>query len=105
MDDIQFRTVSEGKVKWLEREVTEQEILVALEDIEGDKAPGPDDFYFKFIKACWKRRWGARGADFIEVFKEFYENSALNKGLRIPLSPTYRKVKVRQNQPTLDQSA
>lgn len=77
MDDIHFKKISEGKMRWLEREFSEREILAALGSIEGDKAPGPDYFNFKFIKACWN----VVGPDFLKVFKEFYEHGIINKGL------------------------
>lgn len=49
MDGIQFRKVFEARASWLEKEFTEQQIKAALDGIEGDKAPSPDDFNFKFI--------------------------------------------------------
>ncbi|XP_021995163.1 uncharacterized protein LOC110892297 [Helianthus annuus] len=44
-------------------------------ECEGDRAPGPDGFNFRFIKKCWA---GLR-ADIVDLFNRFYKEGSLNK--------------------------
>ena len=37
----------------LEREFAREEIIAALREVEGDKAPGPDGFTIAFFQKCW----------------------------------------------------
>ena len=37
----------------LEREFEKEEIIEALKEAEGDKAPGPDGFTIAFFQKCW----------------------------------------------------
>ncbi|KAM0071560.1 putative RNA-directed DNA polymerase [Helianthus debilis subsp. tardiflorus] len=50
------------------------EIKDAVWECDGDRAPGPDGFNFKFLKRCWN---GLQG-DFINLFNAFYNNPCLN---------------------------
>lgn len=83
------RSVKGGRSGW-KKEFTEQEIKAALDSIKGDKAPGPDGFNFKFIKACWE----VMGPDFFKVFKEFYYNGVLHKGLKNSCHPCTKKGRI-----------
>ena len=38
----------------LEREFEEEEVIEALMEVEGDKAPGPDGFTMAFFQKCWR---------------------------------------------------
>lgn len=65
------------KVVWLEREFSLDEIRVALDSLEGDKSPSPDDFTFSFFKSCWE----TVGPDFVRVFREFHKDGIINRRL------------------------
>ncbi|XP_021999377.1 uncharacterized protein LOC110896221 [Helianthus annuus] len=52
------------------------EIKDAIWDCGSEKAPGPDDINFRFIKKCW----GSLQADFIKVFEEFSQNATISHG-------------------------
>ena len=45
--------VSEENNVSLMKSFTEEEIRNVVWDMESDKAPGPDGFYFHFYKVCW----------------------------------------------------
>ena len=74
---LQFDQISQQESENLERSFTEDETHAALMEMNGDKAPGPDDFTMAFWQSCW---------DFIkeevlEMFKDFYEHSSFLKSL------------------------
>ncbi|RVW79590.1 Transposon TX1 uncharacterized 149 kDa protein [Vitis vinifera] len=74
---LQFDQISQQEAENLERPFTEDEIHVALMEMNGDKAPSPDGFTMDFWQSCW---------DFIkeeilEMFKDFYEHSSFLKSL------------------------
>ena len=50
---LQFDQISQQEVENLERFFTEDEIHVALMEMNGDKAPGPDGFTMTFWQSCW----------------------------------------------------
>ncbi|CAH1428815.1 unnamed protein product [Lactuca virosa] len=50
------------------RDVSYEEIKIALFDIEDDKAPGPDGYSAKFFKVAWE----IVGDDFRKAVKEFF---------------------------------
>ncbi|KAI3683245.1 hypothetical protein L1987_83746 [Smallanthus sonchifolius] len=52
------------------------EIRSAVWDCDGDRAPGPDGFNFKFLKRCW----GWLELDFVKLFEEFHHSGSLNPG-------------------------
>ncbi|GKA23125.1 hypothetical protein Tco_0709087 [Tanacetum coccineum] len=52
------------------REVSNDEIRVALHDIDDNKAPGPDGFTSRFFKASWE----TIGKDFCSTVKEFFSS-------------------------------
>ncbi|KAJ0443306.1 putative RNA-directed DNA polymerase [Helianthus annuus] len=51
------------------------EIKDAVWECDGDKAPGPDGFNFKFLKRCWN---GLQG-NFVKLFEEFYANPHISR--------------------------
>lgn len=50
IDNIQFNKIEESDRLLLEAEFSEDEITYCLKDCDGDKAPGPDGFNFKFLQ-------------------------------------------------------
>ncbi|RVW33333.1 putative ribonuclease H protein [Vitis vinifera] len=92
-NNIEFDSIGDEEAARLEESFSGDEVFLALSDLNGDKAPGPDGFSLAFWQFCW---------DFVKdevlgFFKEFYErgrqilDAALvaNEGLRQgdPLSP------------------
>ncbi|XXG77619.1 hypothetical protein AAC387_Pa08g1737 [Persea americana] len=83
LDGLSFPSISSDTRSWWERKFEEDEVRRALEECDGDKAPGPDGFNFSFITA---------GRDF---FKDDFVNGSPSKffkasrGIRHegPLSP------------------
>lgn len=67
MDGLAFPTILVDKSIWLER-AFEEKIYSALSDYVGDKAPGPDDFNFSFIKEAWDLLM----EDFCEMLAQFH---------------------------------
>ncbi|KAJ0876108.1 putative RNA-directed DNA polymerase [Helianthus annuus] len=68
-------TLSPEEKESLIRPFTTLEIKDAVWDCDGDRAPGPDGFNFKFLKRCWN---GLQG-NFLKLFEEFYVNPHLNR--------------------------
>lgn len=67
LEGLFFPSISLEDRSLLER-AFEEEVLRALEEYGGDKAPGPDGFNFSFIKA----RWGFLKEDFKSMLSEFH---------------------------------
>jgi hypothetical protein len=54
MGSADFMKLSENQAAWLEREVTIEEVHLAIFSSEGFKAPGPDGFNINFYKKFWE---------------------------------------------------
>ena len=52
MDGLEFTSIGEDKRLELERDFSKEEVVNVLQDIEGDKAPGPDGFTMAFFQKC-----------------------------------------------------
>ena len=52
-------------------------VFIALSNLNGDKAPGPDDFTLAF----WKFSWEIVKNDIMRMFKEFFESGKFVKNL------------------------
>ncbi|RVX06605.1 LINE-1 reverse transcriptase-like [Vitis vinifera] len=61
----------------LEMPFTEEEILGALMEMRGDKAPGPDGFTMAFWQECWE----FVKEEVVDLFKEFFEYGSFSKCL------------------------
>jgi hypothetical protein len=48
LDGLEFPCLDSVEADWLERPFQEEEVLQVLLNIDGDKAPRPDDFYCFF---------------------------------------------------------
>lgn len=53
LEGVSFPSLPLEVQAWMEREFEEEEVVKALEECGGDKAPGPDEFNFSFIRAAW----------------------------------------------------
>ncbi|GKE24807.1 cysteine-rich receptor-like protein kinase [Tanacetum coccineum] len=67
-------TMEEARL--FEKEFNEKEIWETIMECEGDKAPGPDSFNFKFIK----KYWDIIKADLVRVVMWFWENMEISRG-------------------------
>ncbi|RVW96465.1 Transposon TX1 uncharacterized 149 kDa protein [Vitis vinifera] len=56
---------------------TEEEIFLALMEMNGDKAPGPDGLTMAFWQSCWD----FLKKEVVELFKEFYDQKSFAKSL------------------------
>ncbi|RVW17733.1 putative ribonuclease H protein [Vitis vinifera] len=61
----------------MESPFIEDEIHVALMEMNGDKAPDPDGFTMAFWQSCWE----FIKEEILEMFKDFYEHSSFLKSL------------------------
>ncbi|MFS7930782.1 putative RNA-directed DNA polymerase [Helianthus anomalus] len=88
-------TISDHEASLLVNPFSVEEIKEAVWECEGERAPGPDGFNFKFIKRCWV---GLRD-DMVRLFNKFYEEGIINKSctssfialipkVKDPVSPT-----------------
>ena len=77
VEDLEFDQIDESERDWLERRFEKEEILLALNELAGDKAPGPDGFSLAFFHHCWR----VVESDVLAVFEEFYLHSKFEKSL------------------------
>ena len=85
MEGLEFDQIDGSERGWLERRF-EKEILLAVNELVGDKAPGPDSFSMAFFHHCWR----VVESDVLAVFKEFHHHSKFEKSLNatfITLTP------------------
>ena len=60
-----------------EREFTKEEIIMVLNEMEGDKTLGPDGFTMAFFQKCWRVvEW-----DVLAFFADFQRHCVFNKSL------------------------
>ncbi|XP_022850571.1 uncharacterized protein LOC111372446 [Olea europaea var. sylvestris] len=69
LEGLEFSTISEEDVSWLERLFGEDEIREVVFSMNDDRAPGPDGFSFAFYKACWE----VIRSDIVDVFAYFFQ--------------------------------
>ena len=53
MDGLDFACIEEEERLSLEKEFLKEEVIQVLREMEGDKAPSPDDFTMAFFHKCW----------------------------------------------------
>ncbi|RVW20304.1 Transposon TX1 uncharacterized 149 kDa protein [Vitis vinifera] len=53
MEGLDFNRIGDEDAARLEEVFSEEEVLKALSDLNGDKAPGPDGFPIRFWQFCW----------------------------------------------------
>ncbi|KAJ0445701.1 putative RNA-directed DNA polymerase [Helianthus annuus] len=70
-----LRSISELEATMLVNPFSLEEIKEAVWDCDGDRAPGPDGFNFKFIKRCWS----VIREDLVRLFNKFYEDGTINQ--------------------------
>ncbi|KAL9683503.1 hypothetical protein QQ045_015325 [Rhodiola kirilowii] len=77
LEELSFGFLSNEQRQFLENNITEEEILSAIKECDGNKAPGPDEFNINF----YKKFWLIVGDEVVEFIKEFCRNSRLSKGI------------------------
>ena len=59
MDGLEFTSIEEDERLELERDFSKEEVVKVLQEMEGDKAPGPDGFtmafFSKLLECCGNR--------------------------------------------------
>ncbi|RVX22106.1 putative sugar phosphate/phosphate translocator [Vitis vinifera] len=74
---LQLEQINQQEAENLEHPFSEDEIHSALMEMNGDKAPGLDGFTMAF----WQRCWVLVKEEVLDLFKEFYEQSAFIKSI------------------------
>lgn len=92
-----FNRISVDQCRWRERPFTREEVLMALKDMEEDKALGPDGFLTKFLTVCWE----VVENDVLDVFLEFHSKDHWCKSLSATFISLIPKKKGRRNLKTL----
>ena len=77
MDGLEFTSIGEDKRLELERDFSKEEVVNVLQDIEGDKAPGPDGFTMAFFQKCWS----VVEKDVMAFFDHFHRSSKFERSL------------------------
>ena len=52
MDGLEFARIKEDEQLDLERDFSKEEVVKVLQEMEGDKAPGPNGFTMTFFLKC-----------------------------------------------------
>ena len=74
---LQLDQISQQEAENLEIPFSKNEIQLALMEMNGDKALGPDGFTMAFWQSCWE----FVKVEILEMFKEFHEQSSFLKSL------------------------
>ena len=77
LDWLSFQRIGEKEAARLELPFTEEEVFTTLNDLNGDKAPGPDGFTIAF----WKFSWEIVKVGIMRMFKDFFETGNFVKNL------------------------
>jgi hypothetical protein len=74
---VDFTSLELEEATQLERPFSEKEVVLALNQISGEKAPGPDGFTLAFFHHCWD----VVKKEVLESFQEFYVHEDFEKSL------------------------
>ena len=77
LEGLLFSRLGDREALSLEVSFTEEEVFLALLDLNGDKAPRPDGFTVAF----WKFSWDIVKNDVMDVFKDFHQQGRFVKSL------------------------
>jgi hypothetical protein len=95
VDGLVFDQILDHEAGWLEREFEEEEVRKVVMAMEGDKAPGPDDFSIAFFQVCWE----VVKEDIMKIFREFHAKGKFEASLNstfislIPKIPSASEMK------------
>ncbi|KAK9286378.1 hypothetical protein L1049_014773 [Liquidambar formosana] len=76
-EDMAFKSLDLEEANGLERVFDELEVLEAINELNGDKAPGPDGFTIAFFQKCWR----VIKDDLMKVFEEFFAREKIENSL------------------------
>ena len=77
VDGLDFASLDESDRFSLQREFDGEEIIAALQEAEGDKAPGHDGFTIAFFQKCWC----VIEEDVMAFFADFHSQCIFEKSL------------------------
>ena len=77
LDRLDFATRSPNEARNLEMPFREEELFIALNEMEGDKASGPNGFTIAF----WQESWHFVKEEIMELFKEFHKHESFTRSL------------------------
>jgi len=77
MDGLEFARVEEDEWLELERDFSKEEVVKVLQEMEGDKAPGSNDFTMASFKKCWS----VVEIDVMAFFDHFHKSSEFERSL------------------------
>ena len=77
MDGLEFTSIEEDERLELERDFSKEEVVKVLQEMEGDKAPGPDGFTMAFFQKCWS----VVEIDVMAFFDHFHRSSEFERSL------------------------
>ena len=92
---MEFNTINSAEAKELEGPFSEEEVVIALNQMSGEKAPGPDGYTIAFYKHCWE----IVKIDILNSLQEFHEHECIKRSLNatfvvlIPKKPGVSDVK------------
>jgi exonuclease III len=76
-DGLEFDSIDPVDRGVLERPFDREEVIQVLQNLEGDKAPGPDGFTMAFFQKCWR----IVEVDVMAFFGEVYEYGKFERSL------------------------
>ena len=53
LNDVNFSSISMEYASWLDRPFEEEEVFGVINNLNGEKTPGPDGFSVAFFQSCW----------------------------------------------------
>jgi hypothetical protein len=74
---VDFTSLEVEEAAHLERPFSKEEVVVTLNQISGEKAPGPDGFTLAFFHHCWD----VVKKEVLESLQEFYDQKAFERSL------------------------
>ena len=77
IEGLHLQSLNSSEAEGLELPFTEEEIHSARLEMNGDKAPGSDEFTVAFWQFCWD----FVKEEIVDLFKEFYEQRSFVKSL------------------------
>ena len=69
IDGLTFQSINEDDASKMENPFTVEEVFIALSNLNGDKALGPDGFTMAF----WQFSWDRVKEYIMKLFKDFHE--------------------------------
>ena len=77
MEGLEFASIEEDERLDLERDFSKEEVVKVLQEMEGDKAPGPDGFTMAFFQECWS----VVEINVMAFFDHFHRSSEFERSL------------------------